>query len=102
PVESAFDGHKVIRLSLPGFGDEDLQGPYTIEKLAQHYWDLLNADGETLVHLVGHSMGGYVCMEMVAQHPNRVASLCLLHSHVFADSDEKKKARSVVLEEIQS
>jgi pimeloyl-ACP methyl ester carboxylesterase len=102
PVESAFDGHKVIRLSLPGFGDDDLQGPYTIEKLAQHYWDLLNADGETLVHLVGHSMGGYVCMEMVAQHPNRVASLCLLHSHVFADSDEKKKARSVVLEEIQS
>lgn len=102
PVESAFNGYNVIRLSLPGFGDDDLSGPYTIEALAQHYWAILGEDGETLVHLVGHSMGGYVCMEMLAQQPGRVASLCLLHSHVFADAEEKKEARTAILEEIQS
>lgn len=102
PVESAFDGSSVIRFSLPGFGDDDLQGPYTIEKLAQHYWNVLTAGGENLVHLVGHSMGGYVCIEMLAQQSNRVASLCLLHSHVFADNQEKRIARTAVLDEIQS
>jgi pimeloyl-ACP methyl ester carboxylesterase len=102
PVESAFDGYKVIRLSLPGFGNKDISGPYTIELLAKHYWEELTSQGESNVHLIGHSMGGYVCIEMVAQQSDRVASLCLLHSHVFADAEEKKKARTAILEEIES
>lgn len=102
PVETAFTGHNVIRLSLPGFGNEDISGPYSIESLSQHFWKDLTAQGETDVFLIGHSMGGYVCMEMLAQQPDRVKSLCLLHSHVFADSEEKKKARTAILEEIRS
>ena len=102
PVETAFDGFNVIRLSLPGFGEDVISGQYTIELLARKYWDELTSKGESSVHLIGHSMGGYVCMEMLAQQPDRVASLCLLHSHVFADPEEKKKARTAILEEIQS
>jgi len=102
PVETAFVGHNVIRLSLPGFGNDDISGPYSIESLSKHFWDDLTSQGESDVHLVGHSMGGYVCMEMLAQQPARVKSLCLLHSHVFADSEEKKKARTATLEEIRS
>ena len=102
PVEEAFIGYNVVRLSLPGFGDDPFSGPYSIESLAMHFWEELESQGESTVHLVGHSMGGYVCMEMLAQQPDRVASLCLLHSHVFADSEEKKKARTAILEEIQT
>jgi len=102
PVEEAFIGYNVVRLSLPGFGDDPFSGAYSIESLAMHFWEELESQGESTVHLVGHSMGGYVCMEMLAQQPDRVASLCLLHSHVFADSEEKKKARTAILEEIQT
>jgi len=102
PVELAFDGYDVLRLRLPGFGNDTITSPYTIESLAEHFWKELDLRANSVVHLVGHSMGGYVCMEMLGQQPDRVSSLCLIHSHVFADADEKKKARTGVLEEIRS
>ena len=102
PVEIAFDGFRVIRLRLPGFDPNGAVQEYTIEFLARNYWQSLTAHDIHNVHLVGHSMGGYVVMEMAAQESQRVASLCLVHSHVFADNEEKKKARTAVLDEIRS
>jgi len=102
PVELAFDGFTVVYLALPGFGDTAPQEPYTIESIANHYWSVLDTAGSGVVHLAGHSMGGYVCLEMAAQQPSRVASLALVHSHVFADSDEKKSQRSATIEDIKA
>jgi len=102
PVELAFDGFRVIYLSLPGFGDTTPQETYSIESLAKHYWSKLDPDSSAVVHLAGHSMGGYVCLEMAAQQPSRVASLALIHSHVFADSPEKKTQRSATIEDIRA
>jgi pimeloyl-ACP methyl ester carboxylesterase len=101
PLEVAFDAFQVVRFSLPGFGSSPPQEPYSIESLAQQFWSELDVDPAEAVHLVGHSMGGYVCMEMAAQQPHRLSSLTLLHSHVFADTDEKKKQRSVSMEGIK-
>ena len=100
PVELAFEGHHVIYLSLPGFGMDQVTEPYTITELANKYWRHLNEVMPDPVHLVGHSMGGYVCMEMVAQQPSRVASLALVHSHVFEDPAEKKEQRSATMKDI--
>jgi pimeloyl-ACP methyl ester carboxylesterase len=101
PVELAFDGFPVVRLSLPGFGLRHFETGYTIPVLAEYYWSQLQHQFHTPLHLVGHSMGGYVAMEMCAQHPELVNGLCLVHSHVFADTPEKKDARSAVLDEIR-
>ncbi len=100
PVELAFEGRHVIYLSLPGFGMDAVTEPYTIEELAVKYWRHLNEVVPDPVHLVGHSMGGYVCMEMLAQQPSRVASLALVHSHVFEDPEEKKANRTATMKEI--
>lgn len=100
PVELAFEGRHVIYLSLPGFGMDQITEPYTIAELANKYWRHLNDVVQEPIHLVGHSMGGYICMEMIAQQPSRVASLTLVHSHVFEDSPEKKEARSETMEDI--
>jgi pimeloyl-ACP methyl ester carboxylesterase len=102
PVELAFEGYHTQYLSLPGFGEDAVEEPYTIEQLAQRFWAEIDHKISPKVHLVGHSMGGYVCLEMVAQHPERVASLALIHSHVFADSAEKKVARDATVEDIQT
>jgi pimeloyl-ACP methyl ester carboxylesterase len=101
PVDIAFDGFDVIRLSLPGFGNEPPGSSYTISSLAKDYWKQLDLHSYPRVHLIGHSMGGYVCIEMAAQHPERVASLTLVHSHIFADTDEKKTQRTTTIEDIK-
>jgi pimeloyl-ACP methyl ester carboxylesterase len=102
PVELAFEGYHTQYLSLPGFGEDAVEEPYTIEQLAQRFWAEIDQKISPTVHLVGHSMGGYVCLEMLSQHPERVASLALIHSHVFADSAEKKAARTATVEDIQT
>ncbi len=101
PLEVAFDGFRMVQLSLPGFGSHSPQEPYSIASLAKKYWSQLNVDDHERVHLVGHSMGGYVCMEMAAQQPDRILSLALVHSHVFADTEEKKQQRSVTMKGIE-
>jgi pimeloyl-ACP methyl ester carboxylesterase len=40
--------------------------------------------------LVGHSMGGYIALEMASQFPNRVQQVVMLHSTFVADTAEKK------------
>lgn len=103
PIDDVLTGYKRIRLSLPGFGENDpgpITGSYSISELAAWFWEWLSLEGLHEVHLAGHSMGGYVCMEMLAQQPDRVMSLGLIHSHVFADTDEKKAQRSATAEEI--
>ncbi len=101
PLEVAFDRFRAVHLTLPGFGESPVTEPYTIESLASQYWSQLDADAVVGVHLVGHSMGGYVCMEMAAQQPDRILSVALVHSHVFADTEDKKQQRSVTMKGIE-
>ncbi len=42
---------------------------------------------------LGHSMGGYIALEIARQFPDRTAGLVLLQSTVLADSEEKQKQR---------
>lgn len=102
PLELAFEGHNIIYLALPGFGPGQITDPYTISDLAKNFWQHLDELGVEQINLVGHSMGGYVCLEMLAAHPERVLSLALIHSHVYADSEEKKRARNETIENIKS
>lgn len=45
------------------------------------------------VHLAGHSMGGYVALEVMRQAPGRVAKLALLNTHARPDSPEATENR---------
>ncbi len=40
--------------------------------------------------LVGHSMGGYIALEIASQFPERVQKVVMLHSTFLADTEEKK------------
>ncbi|HUP31049.1 MAG TPA: alpha/beta hydrolase [Usitatibacter sp.] len=49
------------------------------------------------LHLAGHSMGGYVALEIMRQAPGRVAKLALLNTHARPDSPESTENRRRLL-----
>lgn len=48
--------------------------------------------------LAGHSMGGWLAMEVIAAAPERITQLCLLNTTAAADSNEKKAFRKQMIE----
>jgi pimeloyl-ACP methyl ester carboxylesterase len=63
----------------------------TIADYARKIQGTLPSD-ETFI-LIGHSMGGYIAMELAKQFPQRIKGVVMLHSTPVADSEEKKKQR---------
>jgi pimeloyl-ACP methyl ester carboxylesterase len=65
--------------NLPGFAGSPLGGgPVTIASLADDMIDFADALGLERFHLVGHSLGTAVSLEMTLRAPHRVKSLALL------------------------
>lgn len=50
--------------------------------------------------LAGHSMGGWVALEVVKQCPERVLGLCLLNTTAMPDSKEKHNARQSMISSV--
>lgn len=66
----------------------------TIEQYADFVNELVVASGFEKCILIGHSMGGYIALAFAEKYPEKVLGLSLFHSTSFADSDEKKVART--------
>ncbi len=68
----------LLRVDLRGHGGSTartrLDGALWCDDLAA----LLDAEGLQRAHLVGHSLGAQVALQMAARHPTRVASLVLI------------------------
>ncbi|MBI9064388.1 MAG: alpha/beta hydrolase [Marinilabiliaceae bacterium] len=90
------DTYNLLIPDLPGFGQSPLinQSSETyISETAQQIVNLIEKLDLGSVHLVGNSMGGYVCLEIASCFPQTIRSLCLLSSTPFADSEKKIKQR---------
>lgn len=48
--------------------------------------------------LVGHSMGGYIALELASKLPNKILKVAMVNSTAKADSDEKKLQRAKTAE----
>jgi len=72
-------GHQVVSFDLRGFGGSDLPAvPYDIATLASDVLAILDALELGPTHLVGHSLGGMVALQVALDHPERVTSLVLV------------------------
>ncbi len=72
------DTHEIIAPALAGFGESaGVMAPDTIAGNAELVWQALDAEGIDRIALLGHSMGGMVVQEMIAQCPARVERLIL-------------------------
>jgi len=51
--------------------------------------------------LAGHSMGGWLCLEVMRAAPSRVNRLCLLNTTAHMDSEEKKRRRQKMIQRVE-
>ncbi|MGQ9495276.1 MAG: alpha/beta fold hydrolase [Thermoanaerobaculaceae bacterium] len=83
-----------VAVDLPGFGGSPaLPQGFTLEAMGERVLAFARARGLPRFVLVGHSMGGYVALEVAAQDPDALLGLVLLSSHPFPDSPEAKQRR---------
>ncbi|MDB5987923.1 MAG: alpha/beta fold hydrolase [Nevskia sp.] len=74
PFSRAF---RVIAPDLRGFGASGRVGEYTIAQFADDVWALLEQLKVKRFHLIGHSMGGAVALQMAIDRPERIRRLVL-------------------------
>lgn len=84
--------YRVIAPSLKGFGgSEKPRGPVSIMQYADDIVELLDALGIVRAHIVGHSMGGAVALQMAVAHPDRLNSLVVVNAQAsFAVRDWRR------------
>jgi pimeloyl-ACP methyl ester carboxylesterase len=83
--ERLAQSYRTISLDVPGFGfSERPREAITLAALARSVADTLDVLGETRpVHVVGNSLGGAIAQQLLAEQPERVASLALINSAGF-------------------
>lgn len=78
PEVRRLSGQAVYALDLPGHGKSEAPGEQSVGGYAQKAIEWMEEMEIYRAHLVGHSMGGAIALDMAAKIPNRVVGLCLL------------------------
>lgn len=84
----------VLRIDLPGHGRSGLLGEVnSMPDMAEVVMAV--ADYEKVENFVvcGHSMGGYVAVELANREPSRMKGMVLFHSHAAPDDEQAKENR---------
>jgi len=91
--------YRVITLDLPGFGDSDPlpENVKSIQQVADIVVEELERLGVKHALFVGHSLGGYVAIDIASRNQSMVKGLVLINSNIFADSPEKKLTRDKII-----
>lgn len=88
------DDFSLIKIDLPGHGQSEIIAEVqTMELVAEEVKKVLEDQNLNKVHLLGHSMGGYISLAFAEKYPDSLKSLTLFFSTYFPDDAEKKEQR---------
>lgn len=80
---------------IPGFGSSPLpEGQFALSDIAAELLTWMKDIGLTDFAVIGHSLGGYISLEMAHQAPKDCYCISLFHSTAYADNPEKKRNRT--------
>jgi len=82
----------LLAWNMPGYGASPLLSVTSFESLANALLGIIDELQLRRVHLMGHSIGGMVALELAARAPNKVTSLALLATtSAFGGRDDSFK-----------
>lgn len=98
PLFPALDNQQIISIELPGHGkSKGLEGGWNLPGITETVKNCIDAIiPQQDFSVIGHSLGGYVALELSRSCADRLNKIVLLHSHPFPDKEEKKKDRTRV------
>ena len=81
--------YRVIAPDMPGWGESTRieAESYGYPKQVQRLREFITMLGLGRVHLIGHSMGGFICSAYAAQYPDEVITLSLIAPHGVAEPE---------------
>jgi pimeloyl-ACP methyl ester carboxylesterase len=78
-IPALAEHYRLYLIDLPGFGTmRHYRQRFALDEVASGIVLWMEAVGIKQAHLVGHSMGGYICLWIAAHHPERVQCLVLV------------------------
>lgn len=97
------EDYRIICPDLPGFGKSALpDNAFSLQQIGDLLVDWLQSLGITECIVIGHSLGGYISLEILRKHHEFVKSIGLFNSSAFADSPDKKDNRNKLIEFIKN
>lgn len=103
-IVQQLNGYRFYLIDLPGHGGSkgiDLK-EWSIDVFADKVIEVIEKEGLSTCSIVGHSLGGYVALEVLKRlTAERCKRLILLNSHPWADRDSKKEERTRVAKVVQ-
>ncbi|PZF79961.1 alpha/beta fold hydrolase [Jiangella anatolica] len=98
----ALEGWRRIAPDLRGMGSSDAPGRACgMGAYADDLAVLLDALGVERTVLCGLSMGGYVALEFLHRHPDRVAALVVMDARAEADTAERRADRDELIRRVR-
>lgn len=103
-VQEFFKGTDInfIAPDIPGFGETFPPEEFSISQFSDYIYSLITQKKIDKFYFLGHSLGGYIALDFASKYPSKLSGLGLIHSHPFADSDERKEIRKNAISLIQS
>lgn len=84
----------LLKIDLPGHGKSEVMAEVqTMDLMAEEVKKVLDDQKAEKIHLLGHSMGGYVSLAFAEKYPQYLKSLTLFFSTYLPDDEEKKEQR---------
>lgn len=84
----------IVTIDLPGHGNSPInQDIIEMKDSARLVAKVLQKENIGSAHLIGHSMGGYVCLAFAQLFPDKIKSVTLFNSTARADSEQKQVDR---------
>lgn len=100
-IEELSKDFQLITPDLRGFGEsEGTNEPYLMELFAEDVYGLINYLGLEQVVLGGLSMGGYIAFAFYRNYPEKVQALILADTRAEADTEEGKKNRKALANQV--
>jgi pimeloyl-ACP methyl ester carboxylesterase len=93
-LQTYIPDYSIYALDIPGFGDCPLfPSIQQLSHMSEYLRDFMRSLKIEKAHFAGHSMGGYILVDFVIKYPETTQSACLINSHIFSDSEDKKAIR---------